>query len=332
MIIRRRTKKWMTAFVIAVAATAPSASAQVQMRTETVEYADGETVLEGYLAWDEATEGPRPGVLVFHEWWGLNDYAKTRARELARLGYVALAADIYGKGRRAETTRQAATLANRFKRDRVLMRRRALAGLKKLKADKRVDPNKVAAIGYCFGGTVALELARSGAAVEAVVSFHGGLDTPSPTEAGKIKATVLVLHGADDPHVPQGEVVAFQQEMRRAKADWQMNVYGRAVHSFTNPASGADRSDGVAYDRRAALRAWSAMGRLFDEALGPPARAGSRGLSAEAKAFAKQKIAKPVGAAGKTTGKAAKRAATWTYEKFRGKGKSSGAEPAGRED
>ncbi|GKT09628.1 dienelactone hydrolase family protein [Desulforhabdus sp. TSK] len=235
------------------------------IHTEWVQYRHGETLLEGYLAYDDAVKGPRPGVLVVHEWMGLEDYAMKRAEQLAGMGYVAFALDMYGKGVRAKTPEEAAKLSGIYKGDRPLMRARAQAGLDELRKQPLVDPSRIAAIGYCFGGTTVLELARSGAPVAGVVSFHGGLGTPEPADAKNIKGKVLVLHGADDPHVPSAEVAAFQDEMRKAAVDWQMIYYGGAVHSFTNPGSGTDASTGVAYNEKADKRSWEAMKAFFKE-------------------------------------------------------------------
>jgi dienelactone hydrolase len=245
-----------------------SLNAYGELRTEAVEYADGGTALEGYLAYDDAVKGKRPGVLVVHEWWGLNPYIKGRAEELARLGYIAFAVDMYGKGRRASTAGEAGALAGTYLKDRGLMRSRAQAGLEVLRKHALTDPGRLAAIGYCFGGTTVLELARSGADIAGVASFHGGLATPSPEDAANIKGKVLVLHGADDPFVKAEQVAAFQEEMRKAGVDWQMMLYGGAVHSFTNPASGDDPSKGVAYNERADRRSWEAMRLFFREIFG----------------------------------------------------------------
>jgi dienelactone hydrolase len=181
------------------------------------------------------------------------------------MGYVALAADIYGKGVRAHTPEEAASLATKFRSDPVTLRSRANAALEALKGHPLVDPSKVAAIGYCFGGGTVLELARSGAELAGVVSFHGNLDTQNPEDAKNIKCKVLALHGADDPLVPREHVLAFQDEMRSGGVDWQMILYGGAVHSFTNPASGNDPSKGVAYNERADRRSWEAMKSFFAE-------------------------------------------------------------------
>jgi dienelactone hydrolase len=244
-------------------ATAGGASAGIH--TETVEYMEGDAVLEGYLAYDDSVKGRRPGVLVVHEWMGLNDYARKRAEMLAGLGYVAFAADIYGKGIRAKDRKEAAGLSRKFKSNRKLLRARVNAGLRVLKNHSLADPARTAAVGYCFGGTAVLELARSGAGVAGVVSFHGGLDSPAPEDSANIRARVLALHGADDPIVKADEAAAFQEEMRRGGVDWQMVYYGGAVHSFTNPASGNDTSKGVAYDEKADRRSWEAMRAFFRE-------------------------------------------------------------------
>jgi dienelactone hydrolase len=235
------------------------------MRAEVFEYRDGDVVCEGYIVYDETIKEKRPGVLVVHEWTGLGEYEKRRAKEIAEMGYVALAADIYGKGVRAHTSEEASSLAAKFRSDRATLRSRARAALEALKKHPLVDPAKVAAIGYCFGGGTVLELARSGAELSGVVSFHGNLDTPNPEDAKNINCKVLVLHGADDPLVPQEHISAFQEEMRSGGVDWQMVFYGGAVHSFTNPASGNDPSKGVAYNERADRRSWEAMKAFFAE-------------------------------------------------------------------
>ncbi len=240
---------------------------QSGIETRVIEYKHGDTVLEGYLAYDGSIEGKRPGILVVHEWYGNNDYSRMRARQLAEMGYVAFALDMYGKGVIAKNAEEASKLAQPFYEDRQLMRDRAAAGLDVLLSQEMTDQEKIGAIGFCFGGTTVLELARSGADVDATVSFHGGLQTPHPEDAKNIKGSVLANHGADDPYVKREEVLAFQDEMRNANVDWQMNIYGNAVHSFTNPAAGNDNSTGAAYNEKAARRAWKAMQIFFDEIL-----------------------------------------------------------------
>ena len=249
-------------FALVAAATIPASAA---VKTEVVEYKDGEQICEGFLAYDDAVKGPRPGVVVVHEWMGLGDYAKGRAKQLAELGYVAFAADIYGKGIRASDPKEAGQLAGKYKGDLPLLRSRARAAFDTLARNPRVDTSKVFAIGYCFGGTTVLELARSGAPLAGTVSFHGGLATKDPADAKNIKGPVLVLHGAADPYVPPAEIAAFQKEMTDAKVDWQMVFYSGAVHSFTNPGAGSDPSKGAAYDARADRRSWEAMKAFFAE-------------------------------------------------------------------
>jgi dienelactone hydrolase len=246
-------------------------SAEARLQTRVVEYRHGGVVLEGYLAYDDAFKGKRPGVLVVHEWWGLNDFIREKTENLARLGYVAFAADIYGKGVRTTDFEEAAAISGKYKKDTDLFRERTRAGLTKLKSLRQTDGRYLAAIGYCFGGTAVLELARSSADVKGVVSFHGGLGTEHPAAVNALKASILVLHGADDPYVPPEEVASFQEEMRKAGADWQMILYGGAVHGFTNPDAGSDKTKGVAYDEEADRRSWQAMRNfLYRMLLQPP--------------------------------------------------------------
>jgi dienelactone hydrolase len=242
--------------------------AVAKIKTEVVEYKQGDTILEGYLAYDPAkVKKSAPGVLVVHEWTGVGPYVQKRAELLAEMGYVAFAADIYGKGVRPANPDAAGKEAGKYKGDRKLMRERVLAGLNVLKARKEVNPRKTAAIGYCFGGTTVLELARAGADVKGVVSFHGGLDSPNPADGKNIKAKVLVLHGADDPYVPAKDIAAFEDELREGGVDWQLVKYAKAVHSFTNPGAGNDPSKGAAYNADADRRSWEAMKVFFKEIL-----------------------------------------------------------------
>jgi dienelactone hydrolase len=242
-----------------------SINAEASVKTKTIEYKQGDTILEGYMAWDDAKSAKRPGILIVHEWTGINDHMKQRAEMLAKLGYVAFAADIYGKGIRPSARPEASKTAGIYKDDRPLMRARVRAGLEELKKQKLADPQRIAAIGYCFGGTTVLELARDAADVKGVVSFHGGLTTPTPLDAKNITAKVLVLHGADDPFVKADEVAAFQDEMRKGGVDWQFISYSNAVHSFTNKAAGTDNSKGAAYNEKADRRSWEAMKAFFAE-------------------------------------------------------------------
>jgi dienelactone hydrolase len=239
-----------------------------KMVTQPVQYKQDDTVLEGYLAYDDEVKGKRPGVLVVHEWWGLNDFARKAAERVAKLGYVALAADMYGKGKVTQKPEEAGAWAGQIKGT-PLMRERAKAGLAVLAKQEQVDPRRLAAMGFCFGGTTVLELAYSGAEVRGVVSFHGGLTAPKPDDLKNIKASILALHGADDPLVKPEDITAFQEGMRQAKADWQMILFGGAVHSFTNPEATGLNIPGVAYDARTANRAFQYMELFFKEIFAP---------------------------------------------------------------
>lgn len=250
--------------LLTLVALAFVAGAQGAIQFKTVEYKEGDTVLEGLHVYDDAIQGKRPGVLVVHQWKGLTDYERKRAEMLARLGYNVFAADIYGKGIRPKDTKEAAAQAGKYKSDRALLRKRVNAAFDVLRNNELTDPKRTAAIGYCFGGTTVLELARSGADVTGVVSFHGALETPTPAQQ-PIKAKVLVLHGADDPFVPVNEVNAFCEEMQKVKADWQLVSYGNAVHSFTDWDAGNDNSKGAAYNEKADKRSWEDMKQFFAE-------------------------------------------------------------------
>lgn len=236
-----------------------------KVQTEKVIYESNGTKLEGLIAFDDSIKKPLPGVVIFHEWMGNGPFTEGKAKELAKAGYVAFAADVYGQGIRPKDAKEASELAGKYKNDRKLMRERAQAGLKALMNHNKVNKEKVAAIGYCFGGTTALELARDGAPLSAVVSIHGGLGTPM--KAQKLTPKVLVLHGGDDPYVPATEIAEFHEEMRAVKADWQFISYGNAVHSFTNPEAGNDNSKGAAYNGVAAKRSWDHMLSFFKMAL-----------------------------------------------------------------
>ena len=244
-------------------ATILVATARAEIRSKSVEYKQGDATLEGRLTYDDSLPGKRPGLLVVHQWMGLGSYETKRSEMLARLGYVVFAADIYGKGVRPADVKAAGAMAGKYKSDRALLRARVNAALDVLRKQELADPRRLAAIGYCFGGTTALELARSGADVKGIVSFHGALGTPKPEDAKNIKARVLALHGADDPFVPPAEVAAFEDEMRKAAVDWQLVSYGGAVHSFTLWEAGADNSRGAAYNEKADKRSWAAMKLFF---------------------------------------------------------------------
>ena len=237
-----------------------------------VAYRQGTTELEGWLAIPKNEVAKKAAVLIVHDWTGVQDYSRKRAQQLAELGCVVLVADIYGKGIRPSNPKDAAVEAGKYKADRALFRTRLLAGLEELKKQPNVDPDRIAAIGYCFGGTGVLELARAGADVKGVVSFHGGLDSPNPADGKNIKTKVLILHGADDPYVPAEGIAAMTAEFNAAKVDWQMVSYSGAVHSFTNKGAGDAASKGAAYNASADARSWVAMKSFFNELFAPAAK------------------------------------------------------------
>ena len=237
------------------------------MPTRDVDYRCEEVNLRGYLSWNESAE-PRPGVLVFHEGLGLGEFAMERARRLAELGYVALAADMFGERRQARNLQEVATLVGGLRAEPTRLRARGRAALETLAALPQVDAQRLVAIGFCFGGSVVLELARAGADLKAVVSFHGVLATKMPAVTGGVKASVLVLTGADDPLAPPDQVADFENEMRAAAVrDWQVISYGNTLHGFTNPAADGSMLRSALYNAQADRRSWASMQSLFDEVL-----------------------------------------------------------------
>jgi dienelactone hydrolase len=237
-------------------------SVRAAVTFETIEYRHGDTTLEGYLAYDPAVKGPRPGVLIVHQWRGAGDYEKKRAEMLARLGYTAFACDIYGKGIRPQAPAEAGAQASKYKSDRALLRARAQAGLEVLQKHPTVDARRTAAIGYCFGGTTVLEMARANLDVRGVVSFHGDLAAKPGMEGRAIKPKILVCHGNDDPSVPPPVVAAFKEEMAKAGADLEFHGYPGVVHSFTDWNADGSRP-GAKYDRDADEKSWQAMQDFF---------------------------------------------------------------------
>lgn len=237
------------------------------MQTRDIDYAADGATLRGFLAFNE-TDGARPGVLVFHEGLGLGDFAMEKARQLAALGYVALAADMFGERRQARNLQEVATVVGGLRAEPERLRTRARAALAALAALPQVDRGRLAAIGFCFGGSVVLELARSGAELKAVVSFHGVLATKLPAAEGQVKASVLVLTGAEDPLAPPDQVAAFEAEMRSAGVtDWQVVSYGNTLHGFANPAADGSMMRTAMYHPQSDRRSWAAMQALFGEVL-----------------------------------------------------------------
>lgn len=235
---------------------------QAEIKESVVEYKSGDVVCEGLHVVDTAKTGKLPSILIIHQWTGLSDNEKMRAHMLAELGYNVFAADIYGKGVRPQPP-ESGKEAGKYKADRKLYRGRMLSALEVLSKDSHTDVSKMAAIGYCFGGTGVIELARSGALIKGVVSFHGGLDSPTPADGKNIKGKVLILHGADDPFVPAKDIAAFEQEMKDAKVDYKLVSYPGAVHAFTQKGAGNDNSKGAAYNEAADKASWEEMKAFF---------------------------------------------------------------------
>ncbi|MFO0887868.1 MAG: dienelactone hydrolase family protein [Isosphaeraceae bacterium] len=243
--------------------------ARAAVQTKEVAYSYDGVNFKGHLAWDDATSGKRPGVLVVHEWWGLNDYAKQRAEKLAALGYVAFACDMYGEGKLATHPQEAGEMAGEVRKNIKTWQGRARAALKVLQEDERVDPRKIAAIGYCFGGSTALELAYTGADLAAVATFHGALPLPDAEQAKAIRAKVLICHGARDNFIPEETIHKVRAAFEEAGVDYEMVYYGGAVHSFTVPDANKVGMPGMAYNAEADRRSWRSMLRLFDEVFKP---------------------------------------------------------------
>lgn len=241
--------------------------AQAAVKTENVEYKSGDTVMQGYLAWDDAIKGKRPAVLVVHEWWGHNDYARKRARMLAELGYVALSVDMYGDGKTASHPKDAGTFATAVMKDLSVAQKRFEAAMAVLKARDNVDANNIAAIGYCFGGSVVLAMARRGLDLKGVVSFHGGnLAAGAPVQKGQVKARVLVYNGAEDPFVKPEAIKEFKREMTAADVSYRFVNLAGAKHSFTSPDAdkyGKQFELPLAYDKAADEKSWQGMQTFF---------------------------------------------------------------------
>ncbi|NNG46018.1 MAG: dienelactone hydrolase family protein [Deltaproteobacteria bacterium] len=246
-------------------------SAHGDIRGEPVQYVAGDTTMKGYLAYDNGFSGKRPGILVVHEWWGHNEYARKRARMLAGLGYVALAVDMYGEGKQARHPDDAGKFSGEIRKNMSLGRERFLAARKVLQEHKFTDPKRIGAIGYCFGGSVVLQMARDGMDLAGVASFHGGLTTEAPAKPGSVKAKILVLNGADDKLIKPEQIEAFKKEMKTAGADFRFLSYPGAAHSFTNPdADDYARKFNIplGYNADADKKSWTEMETFFKDIFG----------------------------------------------------------------
>lgn len=247
----------MKTFLGALLIAALACSSQAKVRTETVEYKQGDTVLKGFFAYDDATGAKRPGVLVVHEWWGLNDYARMRATKLAEAGYVALAIDMFGEGKTTEHPQEAGEWAQTVMQNQEVAAARFAAGQKVLSDHKLTAPGQIAAVGYCFGGATVLSMALKGADLKGVVSFHGSL--PGDPAPGPVKAKVLVCHGGSDGFIAPEQIQTFQKNLAAAGADWQFIAYGGAKHAFTVREADQRGIPGLAYNEAADRRSWQAM-------------------------------------------------------------------------
>lgn len=234
--------------------------------SQLIEYRDGDILLEGYLAAGTPSSTNKPAVIVVHDWSGKNDFACSKADKIAELGYIGFALDMYGKGKTGNTKEEKSALMQPLMQDRSQLQKRIIAAYNTVKKIPGVDQHKIAAIGFCFGGLCVLDLARSGADVTGVVSFHGLLGAPENLSPSKIKSKVLALHGYDDPMVTPDQVITFGDEMTAAKADWQLYMYGNTMHAFTNPQAN-DPGFGTVYNQTADSRSWQAMVDFFKEIL-----------------------------------------------------------------
>jgi dienelactone hydrolase len=245
--------------------------AHAAIKTDPVDYSSGGVTMKGYIAYDDAKQDKRPGVLVVHEWWGHNEYVRKRARMLAELGYTALAVDMYGDGKQTTHPAEAEKFTQEVLSNMKTAKARFMAALETLKAHKTVDPQRIAAIGYCFGGGLVLEMARAGVDLDGVVSFHGSLDTKTPAKPGAVKAKVLAAHGAADEFVSPEVLKQFEQEMKNAKVDYKVIVHPNSKHSFTDPDADATAKRAnipVGYNAEADRKSWEDMKKFFKEIFG----------------------------------------------------------------
>jgi dienelactone hydrolase len=246
-----------------------AATLEAAVKIEPVAYKAGNVTMNGYIAYDDAKDGKRPGVLVVHEWWGLNQYAQNRAKMLAELGYTALAVDMFGGGKQTTHPADAQKFTQEVMSSMDVAKSRFEAGLQTLKSHKTVDPERIAAIGYCFGGGLVLEMARQGVDLDAVVSFHGGVSTPNPAKPGAVKAKVMVAHGEADEFMKPEDLTKFEEEMKNAKVDYKIIRYPNAKHSFTNPEADEMAKKAnipIGYNAEADKKSWADMTQFLKEA------------------------------------------------------------------
>src|SRR4051812_45360722 len=242
-----------------------AAAAQARLVTKSIDYDQGGEKLKGYLAFDDARSGPRPGVLVVHEWWGLNDYVKHRTEQLAQMGYIAFAPDMYGGAKTTRDPKEAMAWSSGVGKQPGLLAARSKAGLDILRQQPQTDKGHLAAIGFCFGGTTVLQLAYSGEPLDGVVTFHGGLMAPDDTQAKQIKSSIVILHGTEDTFVKPETLEQVRKSLDGAKVDWYMVSYANAVHAFSNPDADSYNIPGIGYNEKAANRSWEEMQRFFQE-------------------------------------------------------------------
>jgi len=254
--------KWMAVAFLALA----GASARAEVKTKVIDYSQGDTALQGFLAWDDAAKGKRPGVLVIHEAWGENQHARDQAVRLAKAGYVGFALDMYGKGKVTTHLEDAKAFMAEASKDPAVIRARFEAARKLLEGQPQVDRKRIGAVGYCFGGNVALNMARAGEDLTAVATFHAAVPSADQPVSGKVKARILINTGGADPLVPKSQVDAFVKELKDAGANISVITYPNAKHSFTNPDAAKAGMDALAYDADADRKSWDASMKMFREA------------------------------------------------------------------
>jgi dienelactone hydrolase len=257
--------KKINLILLVLVLTASFFAQALELKNQSVNYGTADKKFVGYLTQPKNINKATPALLIVHNWMGLTEETKKQADRLAQLGYIVFAADIYGQGRNPKDAKAAGELSGKFKKDRQLLRQNLTIALDELKKQKNVDAKQVAVAGYCFGGTSAVELARTGADIAGAISFHGGLDSPTPADGKNIKAKVLALHGADDPFVAAADLTAFEEEMKTNKVDFQLVKFGNTVHSFTEKGAGNDNTKGAAYNVSADVRSFKMAENFLSE-------------------------------------------------------------------